>query len=682
MLREEADLNRRDIYIGELHFVHEQRRFARLTGRAVATREGWKKVREDRFPDEGHVFSVDSRFIGKRPGYVVLFTIARNDYADAKDRFVADVVCEPYEYIESLTGCDPARLRHAVVTHGLDLKQQGDGKIVVPVGIEKLAVPSVRRSPETGLWTLSPAVDVEAVDTYENELRTTELFEIGGRRFVLPGRVPRLPTGTSNWQTDPEFLQMLLRRLRRNADFGSGSEDFRVSERLAQRMFTLYRDAGAIGEPFGALTAARDRMDEFLPRLTEGYEAVALIADAVLSNDAVKKALTTLTEQDKAELRLREAERIRPEVMRAIEEEVSQRRVVRDGLDEEILQAEETLKSSSERIAEVEAALAEATEKLDGKLGSFVSDMREAGQTLTHLIGMAGAESHDGGKATRRSLAPWAQPGGSGAQVTAAELPGLLKGRAKSLGIDAQAFKLLDVHCRAGDIPTVSGGSGGTLVRGYADVVAGGRLVRQPLDPSVLGSEDLWRHPGSGLPTALAEAWSAAGKRPKETILVSLDDIDRASLSEWLPTFRSIFRASRPQNLLLLATAANGPTKDTSSPDVEAAVVAEGSETALTAALMRAGPPLKITELGVGAPLSEVPQTARSELLKQARDAGISGADAGLRLLSLYAAAAVWADEEEACRIAISCLVGAGSSARPSTDPIPLDRHIDRKART
>lgn len=389
MLREETDLNRRDIYIGELHFGPEQKRFARLTGRAVATRDGWKKVREDRFPDEGHVFSVDPRFIGKRPGYVVLFTVSQNDYSDAKDRFVAEAACEPYEYVESLTGCDSARLRHAVVTHGLDLKQQGDGKIVVPIGIERIAVPPVRRSPDTGRWTLSHAADAEAIETYENELRTTDLFEIGGRRFVLPGRVPKVPTGTTNWQTDPEFLQMLLRRLRRNADFGSGSEDFRLSERLAQRMFALYRDAGAIGETFGSLTAARDRIDEFLPRLTEGYEAVALIADAVLSNDAVKQALTNLTDRDKAELRLREAERIRPEVMRAIEEEITQRRVVRDGLDEEILRAEATLRSSSERIAEVEGALAEASQRLDGKLGSFVTDMREAGRTLTHQIGRA-----------------------------------------------------------------------------------------------------------------------------------------------------------------------------------------------------------------------------------------------------------------------------------------------------
>ncbi len=677
MLRDETDPTLRDIYIGELAFNNEQRRFSRVVGRAIATRIGWQPLLGNRLPLEGHAFSTDPRLFGKRSGYVVLFTVARNERPDVKDRFVTDDVCEPYEYIERLTRHTPAMLRETVLERGLDLGQQNDGAVVVPVGPDLIARPPFMRSAQTGRWTLSHAAEVEAVETFRNEFRRNDLFEIAGRRFVLPGLVPEVPTGAVNWQNDAEFLQVILRRLRRSGDFGTRSEDFRLTEKLATRLFSLYRDSDAIGGRTQALLAARARLEEFVPKLSKGSGAVAAIADALHSHDAVRQALVALTEAERAELRRREGEAVRAEIVHAVETEIGERIALRDDLRREVELVETLVASRSERLAEIEASVANATTLLDGRVATFVGDVREAGRLFANVLGSddaAPVPSPNDGRVTE--LAPWARPDRSvpGAPIGMLDLAAVLTSRAKSLGLEADVFRTLDIHCRSGDVPVLAGDSVATILKAYADVVAGGRFVRQPLDPSVLGPEDLWRHPGSGLPTALAEAWRRAEEEPSRFLFVALDDLDRASLSDWLPAFRTAFRETRPQNLLVVATTASptSPDREDGARGRRPLPWASGGRDALVAALMRTGT-TRTTELEPVPSVPAISTDMRSALLTKALAEGVSGADAGERLLALHAAATAWGDDGTACRLAVECLTGRHERSTPSAQPTPTN---------
>ncbi|MBB3952648.1 hypothetical protein [Aureimonas jatrophae] len=679
MLRDETDPVRRDIFIGELAFNNEQRRLSRVVGRAVATRTGWQPLPGDRLPLEGHAFSTDPRLFGKRPGYVVLFTVARNERPDARDRFVTDDVCEPYEYVERLTRHTPEMLREVVLERGIDLGHQNDGAVVVPVGPDLVALPPIVRSAQTGRWTLSHAAEAEAVETFRNEFRRNDLFEIAGRRFVLPGRVPDVPTGAVNWQNDAEFLQAVLRRLRRNGDFGSGSEDFRLTERLATRLFSLYRDADAIGGRTQALLAARARLEEFVPKLSNGSGAVAAIADALHSHDGVRKALVALTEAERAELRRREGEAVRAETVQAVETEIGERIALRDDLGREAERVETLVASRSERLAEIEASIARATSLLEGRVATFVGEVREAGRLVANVLGSDDAGSVSAAGVGRvAGLAPWARADRP-APVTSIGIPDLatvLTARAKSLGLEADVFRTLDIHCRSGDVPVLTGDSVVTILRGYADVIAGGRLVRQPLDPSVLGPEDLWRHPGSGQPTALAAAWQQADAAPSKFLLVALDDLDRASLSDWLPAFRTAFREARPRNLLVVATTALPNSSDREVGDRHRRPLpgTSGGSNALVAALMRVGTG-RTTELEPVPSLPPISADVRAVLLSLALAEGVSGADAGERLLTLHAAATAWGDDETACRLAVGCLTGRNARAALVVQPTPTNEN-------
>ena len=217
----------------------------------------------------------------------------------------------------------------------------------------------------------------------------------------------------------------------------------------------------------------------------------------------------------------------------------------------------------------------------------------------------------------------------------------------------------------------------------YSSVISSGAVVRMPLDPAVIGPDDLWRTAMRGDATHLARAWAAARNDPTIPQLVCLDDVDRASLSDWITRFRVLYRAHRPQNLFVVASCASGKLPDgLADREIELAVNVDGAATALAASIVRsasARPSLRRLADVTPGPLG---QDERDGLFAALREASIQGGDLGARLLAVCASARAWFDEAEAIAFVMQLSRGRSGDGNPRSasagNPAKLTTSVGR----
>ena len=644
MLKREANLAARDIYIGSTLF-HDSR-FTRIVPHALALPDGWHPVRPERFPEEGYVFSVDPKVLRKPKGYVVLFTMTRNDRG-GRDHFLTTEVDEPFEIADELRDLTPGARRRLLIETGLDRRAQEESRVIVPIGDEEIAFPRLQRSGSGPRWTLSLQEETDRIEVFATPASGLEKFVLDGRAFSLPGRLPTTVVGYVNWQTDAEFLDYLVRKIRKAGQFTSVSDEYRLTDRMLVKLRGFYRDTDAIGERAGVNEAIRDRLAELLGKLSGESTALAQIADALHEHPDVKSALVRLTQEDIDRLRDRETARVRPIIQGEIEAELSSRYAERDALKAETDEVSRRLAIKADELREVEDLTHSGLARLRDGLGAYAGQIRETGETVRRLIAVAGMPISPASERVRKPF-PWTFMGKpSGAAVALAALAGLAKERSKLVGLSEDVIARTDILCRAGEIPVLTGDSVEVALSCYAGLVTGGDLTRMPLDPAILGSDDVWRHPASGESTTFGMAWQAALSSPEKYVLACLDDVDRASLSDWFPRFRTLYRASRPSNLLVLATvSAGGEFHGFDDGGLATRIPCDGGSSALIAAVANYGrerPAARQLVPGESHPLTE---GDRATLM--AKLASVGGGDVGTRLVAIYLAARAWFDHDGA----------------------------------
>jgi hypothetical protein len=682
MLRRERDLAANEIYIGATLF--ENASVARLVPYAVATPDGWRKVDRDAFPDEGCVFSVDPKVVRKPKDYVVLFTMAVNDKGGGRDRYITTEVDEAVEILHRLEGAAGDELRDVVMRSGVERGAQEDPSVIVPLDATRVAFPRMQRSGPT-TWVLSHLEHSDRVPTYARPPGDFDWVAIEGRRFLLPGQLPIEPTGYVNWQTDVEFFQSIVKRIRKISSLRSGTDDFVINDRLAGRLHGLLRDGDIIGEQAGANDAARDRLREFLTKLDREAGAASAIADALFADPAIKGELAKLSAQEIEALRATEIDRMRSGVVAEVEAGLAERRSELTSLAAEVSATSAQLHARTEELARIEGLLATGLESLGSGLGGVMRDIRDAGRTLSEIMALAGVEAPRAevtGGSNQPEPAPWSVPRRNDApSIGIEELAERARDVAASCGIDEDSIRRLDILARAGEVPVVVGNAAELLLERYAGLVAGGELVRMPLDPSVLGVEDLWRRGGSTVPTPLATAWNAAIADRSIVRIVCLDDVDRASLSGWFARFGALYRASRPENLLLVATLSPGTRQaplDAKERGLHPVVTADVGSDALTAALSGAAGD-EPQRRRLGGPLLAVPAVAeRRSLLAKVVTSGIEGGDVAARLSAIHAAALSWHDSPNSCDFAVEVFAPRSKPAGETGGTVS-ELHAERK---
>ncbi len=652
MLKRETDLIGHEIYIGATMF--QDPKVARLVPLALARPDGWRRVTPSRFPDEGNVVSFDPKVLRRPKGFVVLFTVAPSDRPGGRDRFVTTEVDEPYQLVHELAGVTAEARRTALLKTGLDRNLQEEPRVLVPMGDGEVAFPRLQRG-TADRWTLSLQEEAEKIDVYAVPAGGFREFLVDGRAFALPGRVPTRTVGCVNWQADGEFLQYLVRKLRKAGAFTSVADDFRITERMIGRLQAFYRDTDVIGERAGSNEAVRDRLGELLEKLTAGSAALAEIADALHGHPDVRAALARLSQADLDELRDRELARLRPALTSQIEGELAARYAERDALRTEVDGVTSLLADRTEALREVEALAGPGMESLREGLGSYLDRIRDAGSTLGRMMDLAGPALQ-----SKRDPMPWEAPpwtSASGPHASAlplADLSAAAEERAKGLGLPLEILRTMDILCRAGEIPILCGDSVETSLACYAGLVTGGEIARMPLDPTVLGPDDVWRRPASGEPTAFADVWRSALAAPDRFVLLCLDDLDRASLSDWFPRFRSLYRGGRPSNMLVVATVSGDDEPGRSrGDDLKTRVCCNAGRKAYLAALRgrklpgarKLAPPKRPT----------LSPDEREALLERLSGLG-AGGDLGARLTDVYLAARAWFEHEAACEFAATTI--------------------------
>ncbi len=189
----------------------------------------------------------------------------------------------------------PEERRIAVVQTGVDRGLQETPRILVPVGSDQLAIPTMQRVGTSSRWVLSYQEPADRIPIYRRHPEGLSWIQINGRRFALPGRVGFEVVGHLNWQTDVEFLQSLLKFVRKSANFRTGGDDFNLSERTIEKICTFYRDNGIIGDGIGTNEAMRGRIESFVAKLRNGSAASNQVATALFEHPSIKSALTALS---------------------------------------------------------------------------------------------------------------------------------------------------------------------------------------------------------------------------------------------------------------------------------------------------------------------------------------------------------------------------------------------------
>jgi nucleotide-binding universal stress UspA family protein len=104
----------------------------------------------------------------------------------------------------------------------------------------------------------------------------------------------------------------------------------------------------------------------------------------------------------------------------------------------------------------------------------------------------------------------------------------------------------------AGELPIVYGPDACDFVAVAGALISPGRTVGMEADPTLISIEDVWARPGSGSPTVMASAATAA---ESGAVLVVVRSVERSGSRFWMPALAEALRGgSLPRGLLVCCT--------------------------------------------------------------------------------------------------------------------------------
>jgi hypothetical protein len=604
MLRDESDLIGNDIYIGITSFANQKHN--RIKPLAVARPDGWLPIANptDAFPERGTVFTVDHSIIGRGEVFVLFTTVHTQGFAPGHglDRFMTDSVCEPFEILSAFEATTPDERRKRASISGMRLGSQSLPRVILPMGGGKCAFPRLRFYPNDSMWLVSPDEDPSKICLYEADDSCDGGYIFDGRSFALPGRYPSREIGLVNWQTDADFFGSVVKLVKNTGDLQPGSSTQALSKSVIERLQSSYTRAGIFNGVSGEMQAVRERLGEFLPKLEGSQFLIDEIANALMSNPAVKQSIDAISQKEAAATRIRVETKITTEVhakavaeletlFPAIKELTAQ--IADLQRDKQALAADidDLKKLRDVRLVEVErsfgALLGRFTDGSD-RFSELIGTLRSLGVPIPK---MSTAEDHRG-----FDDPPWNRPDESiGNEVTLDEFPIILGEAARMVGLPLDVVAKFDIVTRSGEVAILIGGAAESLLDLYASCFAGGVVYRVTLDPTVLGIDDLWINPTRQRETPLAAGWKSALEFPDRPHLVCLDDLDSASLSNWFPGFAKTLKRTRPANFFVVATrpilTANAEPSAAIDGETGIVVEAKSNPNLATSILMRSNGP-------------------------------------------------------------------------------------------
>ena len=548
--------------------------FARLIPKSMLFRGAWIRVEspEKSYPPDGKVFYPGIEMMNAEKGSFWEFSVRPNeklehngDQGDRRhDEVIACDVARPNQAVD-LSFFSIEEARQLIVEHGFSEKLNQDQPLFVKLADDLWACLPIEMI--AGRWKPAKRFDLEKVALHR-AVAPPAILEYEGLTFVSSSFRLGLVVREVDLTTDEMFAKALPRRLRQILGDTSpvGPEGF--PEIINGHDAGLYvRASELLPHQQPRLQAFCDRLRSFSLSTRKNFDLIGELFRTIRDQPAVSRMI----EDEAARIAGSMRDAIRIEVEAEISEtwELNHAKLVadRERLESELTALEARNKAAIGRLSETkkksEAIERGITEVVDG-LRAILERAPKKSSERARLIGRHVEKVLGIGEENTlipAELPPWSSS--VPAEVTdigPEELKEALSRGARAFAVDAVALERFDALLRAGQLPLLTGSDRDIFVQAYASVATGGSLRRMPLDPGIMGLDDLWRQPGTGQPTAFAHAWVSARAQPQTPILLSFDEIQATSGWAWIaPLADYLGGHDRPRNLLVCMTARRVP---------------------------------------------------------------------------------------------------------------------------
>lgn len=560
-----------ELYLGKVCLANMK--IARLIPIAVRANGKWVSIQDPikAFPPEGKVLGVKSELIHASEDSVWSFRTRENPIAD-KDRFLVE---DPIRatLVLDLSKRTLEQARSALFETGVELPRGSDGHVIVLLDGGLMAEQWLSFDRGLGKWRAAPSSTPVMLARAPDEVIDAANFQ--GHSF-LPDRAALKweVTRKVDWSSDTDFVEHTINRFRRISKNLIDTPHGLPAKSAVQYVARALRDSDLISRDED-IVQNLDRLKAQWARIENALGAADGLVELVMETSAAKAVIESAVKRETAAAKAAMRTEIEQQVRQQAEVDLAELTRRRDALLEDIATREkESRQLEAARLKAQESCrdASKALETLQRSIDAEVARLRQAFEALS-----ATEISHARGLAERLArvvsagtigpspsllppaLPPWAVGEEAASVESISPTSGLierLRIESEANGIEITDLRLIDGFARAGELVVLLGRANERALTAYARSVSGGRVRVMTLDATVIGVDDLWRIPGSQLPTALAFAWTAALAAPNKAILACLHGLETAPLRAWLPALANILRSAvRPKNLLVLATA-------------------------------------------------------------------------------------------------------------------------------
>lgn len=540
--------------------MYEPRPFTRVQPLAFSKGGSWLSWNawEETFPSEGKVFSP------RHPGVTsdTLFAFDAVEIADTSkpDQFHIREIHRIEEVLD-YTDRDPEDARRELVEIGILRDRVGRENVIVALtGGLCVRIALIRHVPDDR--SFADLAGLDRLPTFDFDASLLDGVRVEERWFTVPGITIGQQRGVVDWSVDKDFLDSLLKRLKRIAQPEDGTVAFPSTKAQIQTILTTLDRFELFPSQQTGWRVANERVKRLSTDLRLGVEKIDQIV-AVLSalspiDDKLRAEIDARREWIAADVRNRLEIEVRKEIHdnhasliarnQALSDETDRLAVQSARLSEEVearaAKRNDVVRAVEAMIADLALALGEPGIAISEPVRNFASNLDNILEGQGHLIEMID-----------ELPMPWTRPRRFDRRMAPAEWQELatkLRDAASLYGYDASELTGIDILARAGELILLPNDIAMNLVRCYSSVVAQGHFSIQSLDPSTLGHEDLWRVPSTGAPTAFSRAWKSAGQDRSAMRIVLLEGIERTPLNLWIQPFVSLLSSpERPANLLV-----------------------------------------------------------------------------------------------------------------------------------
>ena len=543
------------VFIGSC--VFEPRPYTRVEPLAIAEEGAWRVYDQwkDVLPDEGRVFS--PRSPGFAVGELFGFSVETNERVDANrpDRFVLSTFSK-LEQVLDFRSITSERARQVIVEHGLESLSRGSDRVVVALQDGTCSVVTMVRHPVTNRWVATLA-GLEGLAVHAFNAAVFDGDDLDGRRFAVPGVTVGERIGSLDWRPDSEFLETVLKRLRKIA---SGADPFPLHRAQLSSLLAYLSRAELMPSAAEDLSRMKDRLTTVTEDLTANAQTLDKLVDLLCDLKSVKDSLSGEIERRRNQLEAEIRAELELKVRAALDLELQTATEAHDRLNAEAAQTQVLVEERRQATADLEVAydgliniLRDQLVGFRGTLEGLPAERQDQVDAIFRRIGEQLRSVAPGVELTPGQSAPWTripsikvalEPWDRGARN--------LRNAGKQWGYAFEDLACADMAARAGALVLLRSDLASEFCRCYASALAGGNVARQVLDPAVLSLNDLWRLPPSSAPTAFSLAWAAATTEPRRYQILLLDGLERTPLDLWLPSLLDELRsARRPDNLLV-----------------------------------------------------------------------------------------------------------------------------------